>query len=88
MEERLGLCSGSALVSRGFAIRPSRVPSFFVLAFYRVSKENKRLLAVYNNVEHHHEINYLRNCSFPSNVRLLSSCEFRVNNSFVSQNVI
>ena len=48
MEERLGLCSGSAA-------RPSRVPSFFVLAFYRVSKENKRLLAVCNNIEHHHE---------------------------------
>ena len=55
MEERLGLCSGSAHVSRGFAARPSRVPSFFVLAFYRVSKENKRLLAVHNNIEHHHE---------------------------------
>ena len=48
MEERLGLCSG-------FAARPSRVPSFFVLAFYRVSKENRRLLAVYNNIDHHHE---------------------------------
>ena len=53
MEERLGLCSGSALVSRGFAARPSRVLSFFVLAFHRVSKENERLL--YNNIEHHHE---------------------------------
>ena len=37
------------------APRPSRLPSFFVLAFYRVSKENKRLLAVYNNIDHHHE---------------------------------